>query len=598
METDADSDPYVLLARTPPFDRLAAADLAWAAAQTGRVALPTGAELHAELAEHLYFALHGHLLDDEGTAAACADPLALLRAEPRSRWRVPEGADCLRLPRHAVLELCARSPGFARHLSAGFDARATRDPGLAGFALARIGDAYLHPPLVLAEATPLREAARAMKAAGLRAALVARGAGELGLVSTTDLRDAVLIGERPASAPVADIASFPLVALDADDFLFDALLAMTRHGIGRVAVHRGGEIAGILEQLDLLSFLAGDAHLIALRIARATDRDELARAGADLLGMVRTLHARGVKPRYLGRLIGALNKQLLAKLYALIAPPRLLADSCLLVMGSEGREEQILKTDQDNALILRDGAAHAEAEHVARVLNQALGELGWPPCPGGIMVTNPLWCKPLAAFKDSIFDWIRRPSAEGHMHFAIFADARAVAGDPALLDAARAYIHHQLDAHRGFYAHFARATLAFDTPLGLFSQFRLGRDADHRDELDLKKGGIFALVHGIRSLALEGGIAATNTFERIEALRGRGALEPRLAGELAAALDFLSGLRLAAGLRKINAGGPPDNYIEPQALGLLERETLRDALKIVNDFKKLIAFHFRLDLVP
>src|SRR4249919_1016588 len=178
------------------------------------------------------------------------------------------------------------------------------------------------------------------------------------------------------------------------------------------------------------------------------------------------------------------------------------------------------------------------------------------------------------------------------MQFAIFIDARAVAGDARLLDELRHYIFERLQSSTPFYARFARATEAFETPLGMFSNFVVGK-AEHRDALDLKKGGIFPLTHGVRSLALEYRIEATNTLERIAALQAKGVLTESFAVELGEALTMLATLRLTTGLRKVKAGLPQDNYVQPNKLNKLERELLRDSFKIVNEFKKFISFHFK-----
>ena len=94
---------------------------------------------------------------------------------------------------------------------------------------------------------------------------------------------------------------------------------------------------------------------------------------------------------------------MLRKLFELLAPPELLDNSCLLVLGSEGREEQVLKTDQDNALILRDDFSHPDLERITAEFTASLLEFGYPPCPGNIMVSNPYWTKSVAAFKEELF---------------------------------------------------------------------------------------------------------------------------------------------------------------------------------------------------
>ena len=605
-------EPRPQLSRITPFDRLPAETLARVAEAVDVLFFRRDQTVltEQEAPDSLYVLTQGSVQVLAGGEVIarygpedCFDLEALLRRRSPGRIVAREDTVCLALPRAEFLYLLAECPEFADPLFAELAGRTAGSRPvdthgeLAGFMIAKIGDAYVHPPLQVTAASSIHEAARAMRDNRATSLLVVREDGEIGICSGTDLRNAVVIERRSPDAPVGDIASYGLVSLEEDDFLFNALLTMTRHSISRVVIRHDGAIRGVLEQVDLLSYLSNHSHLIAVQIERAGSREELAKASHELTRVIEALHGKGVKLRYIGQLLSELNKKLLGKLFTLIAPPELIDNACLVVMGSEGREEQILKTDQDNALLLRDGYTHPGLDAITQAFTEALVAFGYPPCPGNIMVSNPYWTKPLGAFKDEIFNWIKRPSEDGFMHFAIFFDAMPVAGDTALLDEAKRYLHQQLQSNSGFFAHFARATVSFETPLGFFQNFVTGKDGQHRDELDLKKGGIFPLTHGVRSLALEHRLEPTNTLERIEALEAKGVLTPARAAELTEALTMMSTLRLTTGLRKLKAGLPQDNFVNPNELNKLERELLRDSFKIVNEFKKFITFHFKLNLV-
>ncbi len=603
-------ETLALLGQTAPFDKLTKAQLGHAAAAAQIVPFRTGDRLlvageaptglHIVMQGAVQALVGGRKAERMGTGATF-DIEALLRRKSNCDYVACEDGACLILPRPVFLELLVAAPEFADQCFHDIAGRVGEVQGeqmnrdLAGFMVAKIGDAYIHPRLQVSADISIHDAARAMRDNGARSLLVERG-GAIGICSGTDLRDAVVIDRRSPDDPVGDIASYDLIALDAEDFLFNALLAMTRHDVSRIVIRRAGVVVGVLEQIDLLSYLSSHSRLIVVRIEQATTRAELERASRDLVDVIEALHARGVKLSYIGELLAELNKKLFAKLFGLIAPPEIVANSCLIVMGSEGRREQILKTDQDNALILRDGFTHPDVERVTREFTEALVAFGYPRCPGDIMVSNPYWTRSLSAFRDEIFKWVQWPTEESFMQFAIFIDARAVAGDAGLLDELRHYVFERLQSSTPFYARFARATEAFETPLGMFSNFLVGK-AEHRDALDLKKGGIFPLTHGVRSLALEHRIESTNTLERIAALRAKGVLTDAFAIELGEALTMLSTLRLTTGLQKLKAGLPQDNYVRPNQLNKLERELLRDSFKIVNEFKKFIAFHFKLNLI-
>lgn len=527
------------------------------------------------------------------------DIRALLEGICKHNFVAAEPTHCFRLPREMLLETVRDYPGFAHFYDLKISQRLAAQHGaedmqeLSAFTVTKIQDVYIHPPTFVTADTSIHETALAMKAHKTNSVLIRCG-DEVGIVTATDLREAAIIQRRSLDAPVGSLATYELISMAPDDFLFNALLRMTRHNINRLVISDGATIHGILEQIDLLSYLSNHSHLIALQIERAHSKDELKWASRDLINVIRDLHAKGIKIRHIMQLVSELNKKMLQKLFELLAPPELLDNSCLLVLGSEGREEQVIKTDQDNALILRDDYSQPGLERITAEFTESLIEFGYPRCPGNIMVSNPYWTKSVSAFKEELFQWIVHPTYDSFLQFAIFCDARAVAGDENLLRHVKDRMHRLLGDHRSFYSQFAKATVAFETPLGFFTNFVLEKN---RDELDIKKGGIFPIVHGVRSLALEYRLPQTNTVDRITALSQRNLFEPSFGIELIEAFAFMSTLRTKAGLQKIERGLPQDNYMNPKELNKLDRELLRDSLKIVNEFKKFITYHFKLGMI-
>lgn len=461
---------------------------------------------------------------------------------------------------------------------------------------ARIRDAYLRKPYYVDGGLDLVSVCRELSARGLTQALVrdATPAGErIGIFTTTDLRDALLRPEPPAQLPVRAVARFELVGVDADADLFEALWLMVRHRVHRLVVRDAdGSVRGVLGQLDLVSFVANHSHIVALQIDEAASVDELREAVARVDEMVQLLHGSGIRIERITRLVSELNRRLVARLWALLAPAELQARSCLLVMGSEGRGEQILKTDQDNALLLRDGADAAAFAPLAQRFNEAMLALGWPRCPGEIMACNPHWRQPLGAFRETIRSWIYGHDPDGPMHLAIFFDAAAVAGDARLLHEAQAWLTQILSGQDTWLARFAAAADQFQEPGNWFTRLTKGRD---EQPLDLKKLGTFPIVHGVRALALQHGVRESGTTARLQALAAAGHLEPVLARDLADALHLLLGIRLNHQLQQRAAGQPAGNEVRPSALGTLEREPLHDALAIVRRFRLHLKQHFHFD---
>ncbi len=527
------------------------------------------------------------------------DAGALLEGTGTHSFVVGKPTRCLQMPRPVFLQAVQNHPSLAAFYNQKISQRLailreTNDrQELATFTIAKIQDVYIHPPVFVTAEASIHEAALAMKTHKINSVLVQYG-DEVGIVTATDLREAAIIQRRSVDEAIGPLATYDLIGMEPGDFLFNALLRMTHHNVNRLVIRDGKTIHGILEQIDLLSYLSNHSHLIALQIDRARSREDLKWASHDLVNVIRDLHGKGIKIRYIMQLVSELNKKLLRKLFALIAPPELLENACLLVLGSEGREEQVLKTDQDNALILRDGFSYPDLERITHEFTESLIDFGYPRCPGNIMVSNPYWSKSVAAFKDELFQWIVQPTHDSFLQFAIFFDATAVAGDENLLRHVKDHMYRLLGDHRSFYSQFAKSTVAFETPLGFFTNFVVEKN---RDELDIKKGGIFPIVHGARSLALEYRLPQTHTVDRIMALSQRNLFKPSFGGELIEVFTYLSTLRAEAGLRKIKQGIPQDNYLNPKDLNKLQREVLRDSFKIVNEFKKFITYHFKLGMI-
>jgi CBS domain-containing protein len=266
-------------------------------------------------------------------------------------------------------------------------------------------------------------------------------------------------------------------------------------------------------------------------------------------------------------------------------------------MGSEGRGEQLLRTDQDNGLVLRDGyAPPADLDVICWRFSAALARFGYPECPGRIMLSNPAWRQDATGFGQTVRHWLQAADAESLMALAIFVDAHAVAGDPALLDQVRARLDAAVTDNDAMLARFAAAIDAFESPGGWWNRlFTIGES--QTEHLDLKKAGLFPLVHGVRALALEAHVGATATVARIEALVAAGRLPADLALDLIDSLHFFMELRLRAGLEALELSRSNGRAIDVSRLGSLDRDLLKDALAVVKRFRAWLRQRYRLDML-
>jgi CBS domain-containing protein len=312
-------------------------------------------------------------------------------------------------------------------------------------------------------------------------------------------------------------------------------------------------------------------------------------------GTIKMLQRGGMRIEIICKLVSELNGQIFARLWAMLAPPELVQNSCLLVMGSEGRGEQILKTDQDNALLLRDGYEHPHLTDITRQFSAALLTFGYPPCPGNIMVTNPSWCQSLTSFRQTIGRWLYGADPEGQMNLAIFMDARAVAGDASLLANLRDDALTMTIGSETFIAIMTSAIDQFQEPSSAWWNLLPLLHSREPETFDLKKIGTFPIVHGARALALEYRLEALGTVERLQALANLQVLPAALVRDLVETLRMLMTLKLRNNLRQRALGQTISNLVELSSLGTLERDQLTDALSIIRQFKQFLRRHFRLE---
>lgn len=462
---------------------------------------------------------------------------------------------------------------------------------LSSFMIAKVQDTLIHEACIVEEDTKLIDAIE--KSMQFKTSTIIVKSKKLGYGIITDslLKVKVLLQGRDLNIPVKDIAIFPLLTIQKDDYLFEALTILVKRNIKRVGVvNSNGEMVGILEQIDILSHFANHTYVIESKIKNAKNVQDLKNASKDFLDIITSLQAKGVKIHHISSLIGQLNTKVYQKLYSLILPIELQDSACLIVMGSEGRNEQIIKTDQDNALIVKDGVDVEQYRPYMEQLTNDLIELGYPPCEGNIMVSNPVWCKNFSDYKNDIAKWINNPDMKGYLDLAIFIDSFAVAGDKEVLIILKEYLFNKVQNDL-FLAYFAKSTTAFETPTAI-SNF-IGKN----NLINIKKSAIFPIVQGIRSLSLKEKIKETTTVKRIKILEERKVIEKNMAAELIEAFEIVNTLRLKHHLDAINNSKVISNEIDTNSLGKIERDLLKESFKIVNEFKKFISYIFKLDKI-
>ena len=463
---------------------------------------------------------------------------------------------------------------------------------LSSFMIAKVEDTLIHEPCIVDENTKLIDAIEKSMEYKTSSIVVKKDTGEYGIITDSLLKIKVLLEGRDLTIPVKDIAIFPLLNVNNDDYLFEALTILIKKNIKRIGVtNNKNEMIGILEQMDILSHFANHTYVVDSKIKKSKNIEELKNASKDLLIIIKSLHAKGVKVNHISNLIGQLNTKVYQKLYSLVLPIELQNNACLIVMGSEGRNEQIIKTDQDNALVIKNGIDIELYKSYMNEITKHLIDFGYPSCEGNIMVSNPFWCKTVNAYKNEIARWIESPTFQNYMDLAIFLDSFAVAGNKELLINLKNDLFDKVHDKDVFLAYFAKATLTFDTPNTITNIINKSH------YIDIKKAAIFPIVQGIRSLALREKIKETTTIKRIKILEEKEILEKEKVAELLEVFEFVNTLRLKTQLEYIHNGKKINNEINSHNLGKIERDLLKDSFKIINEFKRFISYTFRIDKI-
>ncbi len=568
---------------------------------------------------HLFIVIKGYVqqIEDDEVVATFGpddsfDGRGLVTGKVADRFVAAEEVVAYQLAKDTVTNLIHTNATFGAllfsDLSNKLNALSKRhnEHELQSLTMAEVHQAFMRPVHVVDAGSDVVTVVRQMAKQNLDAVLVEDHAStpvRMGLFSNSGLQGAILSETPLDQLPIRELASFPLITVSPKAHVFDALTAMIRHKVRRLVVVDGESteprILGLLEQLDLLSFLSNHSHLISLQIAEAQDLSSLKKAAEQITRLITLLHRGGTRVAQIARLVQELNARLFERTWQLIAPAELQANSCLFVMGSEGRGEQLLKTDQDNGLVWRNGYQPPEdlAEICARFSN-ALMDFGYPECPGQIMINNPLWRHDEDGFVHMIKAWLMMPDADTLISLAVFMDSHPVAGDTSLLGNVRQAIQNaiasQVAGNDAVLARFASAMDAFNTSRGWWNRLL---HLNHQDpkRLNLKKAGLFPLVHGVRSMALASQIEAVGTVDRIDALIAAGKLSAEMGNELKDCLHLFMSLKLSAGLHELEAGREASSHIYPDRLSPLDRDLLKDALGVIKQFKSVLRHQFHLE---
>lgn len=338
-------------------------------------------------------------------------------------------------------------------------------------------------------------------------------------------------------------------------------------------------------------------------IGAADSIENLRELGVKLLDTVSCVITVPVDAKSIVKMIARVNSAITRRLIALMETDEgitLPAGAAYLALGSEGRGEQTLRTDQDSAIVYPDGLSSQQLDEVNRFavrLVDALEEIGVPRCQGNVMASNPHWCHSISEWKELIREWVTVPIPANIMAFCLLQDLNSLHGDESLCAELRDHIRTSVRLAPNFFPNLACHATRFPSPLTFFGNFRVERKGEQRGRVDIKKAGIFAITVGATLMALEEGLLGGNTWDKLALLGQRRVMTAGDLKKIEAAFSFLVRLRIRSQLRELGEGIIPTNYVDPQQLTREERKQFKTALMGVNSFLQIIQNRYQLNFI-
>ena len=454
--------------------------------------------------------------------------------------------------------------------------------------------------------------ARRMTTLGVGSAVVVDDKGiPAGIVTDRDFRSKIMATGKLSNVPVMDIMSRPVQSILPDAFCFEAILAMITHGIKYLTVMDGLNLLGIVSEHDLMVSQGNNpvAVIKGIQQARTIEQVVAIRKNIDLA--MRVILQHGGMARDICELITTLNDHLTQKIIVLAEEAMVREGQGLppvpyawIALGSEGRREQTLRTDQDNAILFADVPAEKEEETRSYFLNLAekvvsgLEMCGFPRCKGGIMAVNPKWCQPCRVWTEYFNHWLVDFDypAEEILQTFIFFDFRPIYGQYDLAQGIQECIREGLNTRRSFLRDMAETAVLHQPPLGFFKKLVVEKSGEHKNKLNLKLNGLTPLVDAIRTLALDQAILETNTLVRLEGLVEKEVLTQEDADDLRDAFNVIMLVRVRHHVDVISRGGEPDNYVNPDELSIIQRTMLKEAFKAIDRLQGVLEMRYHIKI--
>ncbi len=449
----------------------------------------------------------------------------------------------------------------------------------------------------------IHEAAKKMAKSNSGSIFIKNEKGKVdAIITDADLRNSAIARELDFGQPASSIVSSPVVSVPADAQVFEAFLKMVGENKKHLAVSsKANDIIGTISDKNLIAAQANSTYLLAKTIKSAKNVNQLENMHSKMALMLLDPIRNGANPEYVTRLITTISDAILDKVIELSitelgSPPCKFA---FMIMGSEGREEQTLVSDQDNGIIYQDleddkdkADAAAYFGKLAELVCNRLDIAGYKFCTGECMAKNPKWCQSLTNWKKYFHNWIYNGTPEDLLNSSIFFDFKGVWGDLDLTDQLKSFLLKAVEKRPGFLRYLTENALYFKPPIGLFGKLVVESKGEHKDSINVK-WAMQPIVDFARVYSLKHGIVQTNTLARLFRLYTKNVLNNEQYIDLVQSYSYVMRLRFLRQITTIiDEEKPPDNYINPSNLSYLDNAMLKELLKKVGQFQQKLKAEF------
>ncbi|WP_375750082.1 DUF294 nucleotidyltransferase-like domain-containing protein [Vibrio sp. HN007] len=421
----------------------------------------------------------------------------------------------------------------------------------------------------------------------------------VGIVTDRDLCTRVLAEGLDPQEEVSEVMTSEVIPLDHNAYVYEAMLTMLRYNVHHLPIMKNKVPVGVLESADIVRYESQSSLLLVNTIFLQTSIEDLKTVSEQVRDSFVRLINEDANSHMVGSAMSVIGRSFKQRIIELAEeelgdPP---VPYCFLALGSMARDEQLLVTDQDNAIILDDSynkKKHGEYfANLAKFVCHGLDECGYSYCTGDIMATNPTWRMTRSEWEECFADWIDNPNPKALLNSSIFFDLDGVYGRLKWAEQLNSFIVRRAKKNNRFLACLARNALNRTPPLGFFKSFVMEKDGQHKNSINLKRRGTAPLADLIRVHALAVGSRSQNSFERLDDIEEAGILPKGRAQDLRDAMEFISMVRIRHQGIDVDNEIEPDNNIEPDNISDFERRNLKDAFQILSNAQNFLKFRYQ-----